>query len=163
MEKIKIGMIVNTHGLKGELKIKSFSDFNQERYKKGNELILKTKNEELILKVKTYREHKQMVLVSFEGYEDINKVEMWKGNALYISRDKIEDLDQGYYFFELKGCKVYDQKNQLLGEVEEILETAANPILRINKTILVPYVDSFIKEVDIKNKRIEIEVIEGLL
>ena len=163
MEKIKIGIIVNTHGLKGELKIKSLSDFNTERFKKESELILVFHGEELVLKVKTYREHKGMVLVSFYGYEDINQVELWKGSELYIDRNHIEELDKGYYFFELKGCVVYDQYNHLLGEIEAVIETPANPILRINKTILVPYVKQFIKHVDIDNKRIDIEVIEGLL
>jgi 16S rRNA processing protein RimM len=163
MDKIKVGIIVNTHGLKGELKIKSLSDFNDERFKKGNELILLFQNKETVLKVKTYREHKDMVLVTFDGFEDINKVEIWKGSELYIDRDNIEELEEGYYFFELKGCSVYDQDDNLLGEVEDVIDTAANPILRINKTILVPYVDQFIKNVDIENKRIDIEVIEGLL
>lgn len=163
MEKIKIGTIFNTHGLKGEVKVKSFSDFNSVRFKKGTKLFLQAKTGEQEVVIKTYREHKGIVLVTFEGYEDINLVECFKGDSLWIARDQMKDDGEGYYFFDLIGCQVYDQNETLLGTVEDILETGAKPILRINKTILIPFVDAFIKNVDIDQKMIHVEVIEGLL
>lgn len=163
MEKIKIGTIFNTHALKGEVKVKSFSEFNTQRFKVGNTLFIRMDKEDVEVVVQSYREHQGIVLLSFKDKQDINLVECYKGCDLYINRELIQDDGDGYYFFDLKGCKVYDQNKQLLGIVEDILQTGANPVLRVNKTILIPYVDVFVKKVDIKNKEIYIEVIEGML
>lgn len=164
MDKIKVGVIVNTHGLKGELKIKSFSDFNDIRFHKGSYIYIKERNEYIEMKIKSYREHKGFVLVVFDSYEDINLVEKYKGLELYVDKEDLHDLEEDeVYYFDLIDCEVYEEDGTFIGNVEDVLETGANAVLRVNKKVLIPYVNAFIKETDIKNKKIIIYHVEGLL
>ena len=80
MEKLKIGKIVGTHGLKGELKIRSNSDFSDKRFKKGNEIIIRYQNQDLVYKIITSRIHKGNYLVSF----GIIKILIWLKNILVL-------------------------------------------------------------------------------
>lgn len=162
MEKIKIGTIYNTVGLKGEVKVKSYSDFNDVRFKVGNTLYVNGDENKPVV-VHSYRESKGIVLVSFKNLQDINLIESYKGFDLFMNRSDLKDDGDGFYYFDLMGCEVYDQDNNKIGIVTDILESGANPILRVNQKTLIPFVPSFIKAVDIINKRIDIEVIEGLL
>ena len=159
-----VGKIVNTHGIRGELKIVSDSDFIEERFQKGNVLFLNYGKEKCSFVIDSCRFHKGCILLTFEGLHDINLVEKYKGLDLFVEVDGSEDDD--YYYFELEGCEVYYQ-DQLIGTVNEILETEAHEILRIKreneKDGLIPYVDRFILDVDIEKKRIDIDVIEGML
>lgn len=165
MEYIRVGNIVNTFGIKGELKVKSLSDFENDRFKKDQQLYIKYHNDYLAVIVNSYRVHKGFILVSFKGMLDINLVEKYKNCDIFISKDDIPLLSKGqYYFFQLKGCQVYHD-NQFIGLVKSV-ESGYQTILRIqnkDKEVLIPYVDSFIKSVDIDSNRIDVDVIEGML
>ena len=165
MEYIKVGVIVNTFGLRGELKVESLTDFPEIRFKVGQELFIHYQNKYVSVIVHSMRQHKNFYLVSFEGLQDINLVEQYKGCVLYIHRTAVHVLPVGeYYYFELNGCDVYD-RNAFIGKVEKV-ESGYQTILRIksgDKEILVPYVDAFIHNVDVANKRIDVELIEGFL
>lgn len=164
MEKIKIGVIVNTHGLKGEVKVKSFSDFNDIRFCKGNYLMLAYHGELINLKINSSREHKGMLLLTFEGLNNIDQVEKYRDCELFIDKNDLHELDEDeVYYFDLMGCQVYLEDGSELGYVNDVLETGANAVLRVNDKILIPYVKAFIKEADIKNKKIVIYKVDGLL
>ena len=164
MEKIRVGVIVNTHALKGEVKVKSFSDFDEQRFAKGSVLYISYHNELIEVVVKSARESKGLLLVLFEGYEHINLIEKYKGCELFIKSSDLHELEEDeVYFHDLMMCDVYLEDNTYLGKVEEVLETGANAVLRVNKTILIPFVKAFIKESDIENKKIVIFKVEGLL
>lgn len=167
MEKICIGEIVNTHGLKGEVKIKNLSGFASQRFKKGNTVYVQYQNELISLVVSSFRMQQNTILAVFKDYEDINLVEKFKHCFVYFDKDKIPPLKNGeYYYFQLKGLQVKDQSEHLIGTVIDIEETGANNCLRIKgkeKEILVPYVPSFISKVDLDEGVILINVIEGLL
>ena len=83
MAYIRIGKVVNTHGLKGELKISSESDFDDIRYKKGNTVYLRTEEGYVPFEVATFRLHKGFPLVSFKDFQDINLVEKFKNCIVY--------------------------------------------------------------------------------
>ena len=120
MEKLKIGKIVGTHALKGELKIRSFSDFNDQRFVVGHKLYLNEIVDPFI--IKTVRVHKGNYLISFEGLQDINLVE-----SVYFN--------------------------------------GAHDVLTVqtaNKKIAIPYVDAFIENEDIENKKIFVHLIKGM-
>ena len=168
MEYIKIGKIVNTFGLNGELKINSFTDFNEQRFKKGNTIYILFQNEYIAMEVLKYRVHKNMLLVSFNNYLDINLVEKYKGCEIFFDKTAIEPLKKGeYYFFQLENLEVYSEENEYLGKVIKVEESVASNLLRIKKKdeteVLVPYISNFIKEVDLKNQKIIIHTIAGLI
>ncbi len=167
MEFIKIGVLVNTHGLKGEVKIKPMTDFPEQRFQKKATIYVSYQNEMIEVRIKSVREHKGMLLVVFEGYEDINLVEQWKTSTLYISKQQLHTLEEDEaYFFELKGCIVKDEAGEELGSVVEVLDTPAHAILRVQKddiSFLVPYVQAFITSFDKDKQEIVIHKMEGLI
>lgn len=164
MKKIKIGTIVTTHGLRGELKIKSFSDFDEIRYQKGKQLFIQYHEEFLPVEVVKFRIHKGMVLAAFSGLENINAVEKFRNCDIYMNQEDRHELeDNEVYFADLKCCEVYFDDGSFLGEVEEVMETGANAVLRVKQKILIPFVAAFIKECDIEKKKIVVKKVDGLL
>ena len=104
MEKLKIGKIVGTHALKGELKIRSFSDFNDQRFVVGHKLYLNEIVDPFI--IKTVRVHKGNYLISFEGLQDINLVEKYIGYNVYGLKEDVELDDDEYFYDDLIGCQI---------------------------------------------------------
>lgn len=171
MEKwFNVGKIVNTQGLKGEVRVISKTDFPEERYKKGNTLFLfMPKLEKPIpLTIKSRRTHKSFDLLTFEGYEDINLVEKFKEGILKVSESQLGVLNEDeFYFHEIIGCKVITAQGEEIGTVKEILTPGANDVWVVKgqggKEILIPYIDDVVKKVDVQDKTITIEPMEGLL
>ncbi|MGM0750405.1 MAG: ribosome maturation factor RimM [Bacillota bacterium] len=171
MEKwFKVGKIVNTHGVKGEVKIVSTTDFPEERYQKGNTLYLfqGQNSEPISLVIKSHRNHKSFDLLTFEGYENINEVEKFKEGILKVQEDQLQDLEEGeYYFHEIVGCKVVTTEGEELGTIKEILSPGANDVWVVKgqrgKEHLIPYIEDIVKTVDIDKQLITIEPMEGLL
>lgn len=161
MEKLKIGKIIGTHALKGELKIKSFSDFNDQRFVVGHQLLIG--DQEFV--IQSVRFHKGNYLISFKGYQDINLVEKYVGLDVYGYKDDIILEEDEYFYGDLIGCQVYfDDRN--IGKVVSIFDNGAQDVLSVatpTKTISIPYVDAFIKEVDVENKIIKVHLIKGFL
>ncbi len=165
MEYILIGKVVNTFGIKGELKVYPYTDFIEERFKKGSKVYLG--EEYLPFVVKSYREHKGMLLVLFEANEDINLVEKYKDYEIYKAKEDIEALEDGYYFRDLKDLDVYVE-NDNIGKVLQVEEGITANHLRIlknsdQKEYLVPFLPVFVENVDLDQKRIDIVKMEGLL
>ncbi|MBQ7890186.1 MAG: 16S rRNA processing protein RimM [Erysipelotrichaceae bacterium] len=167
MDTVSIGKIVKPHGVRGEVKILSSSDFIMERLKKNAVVILCKNGKKEEKKVLSARMHQQMALAKLEGIESMDDAEVWRDAEVLVDKKSIPNLKDGFYFFQLKGLNVYSQKNEFIGVVSEIVETYANNNLRIKKTdgseCLVPYVEAFIKEVNLEENKIIIQVIEGLL
>ncbi len=169
MTRIAIGKIINTHGLKGEVKIESWSNYDDQRYVKGQQLYLSDGKEVLPVKVATYRRHKGFPLVSFAGLQDINQIEAYKGFEVQIEDSDRPPLPEGqFYLADLIGLEVQDEEGNVVGEVIDVEPTnGAQDNLRVERedgtTVLIPYVPAFIVEVDIEAEVIVIHVIEGLL
>lgn len=162
MEQVIIGKIVNTHGIKGELKVKASTDFIEERFQKGKHVFIDDHGKMIDMVVATYRMHKGHVLVSFQGFMDINLVEKYKGCLLYAQKD-LDLLDEDeYYVGDLIGCEVFDQEN-MIGKVKDVQLYEHHDVLVVEgeKRVLIPYVDAFVESVDIDRKRIDVHLIEG--
>lgn len=164
MEKIVFGKLVNTHGLRGEVKILSNSDFKDERFKKGNKFFIG--DEEVT--VKSHRVHKNFDMVVFEEYNNINHVEKFKGMEVYIDKSTLSELEEDeFYYHDLEGMEAFNNDDgTLIGKVVEVREMPSSTMLVVktnNKRVMIPFVDQFIGEVDMDNGRIYIKVIEGLL
>lgn len=161
---IEVGQVVGTHGIKGEVKIFSKSDFADERFQEGNIIRLEMKNTNIELEIESHRVHKNMDLVKFVGLDSINDVEKYKGAKVFAKQE--DDLEDGeYYYSDIIGCTVEDENGKILGKVIHILEMPTQDILEIedeNGTFMVPYVDAFVLEEDIENDRIVVSLIEGM-
>jgi len=168
MDFLQVGKIVNTHALQGEVKVLSDSDFKEERFCKGSKLIIDFNGTHIPVVVATHRGHKGMDLLKFEGLNSINDVEQYKGSHLLVSADYLEELDEDeFYYFEIIGCKVKSEDGEVIGEISEVLRTGANDVWLVNregqKDVLIPYIDQVVKSVDIHEKEVVIEIVEGLL
>lgn len=167
MDYIYIGKIIATRGLIGEVKVLSSTDYKEERYAKDRPVYVKMGDEYIPLFVLKYRVHKGLDLLTFVGLNDINLVEKYVKCELYSEDTLIESkTDDEFHLEELLDVKIY-QYDELKGVVENVREYPQGDYLVVRlsdqSTKLVPFRDEFIKEVDIENKRIDIEEIEGLL
>lgn len=152
-----VGTIVNTHGIKGEVKVKS--ETNMDRFNKGNTLYLKKGNKYMLITIDSHRVHKGMELITFNGISDINDVLEYKGCKLFT---KHEDEDTVYYEDLIGKDVVVDGK--VIGKVNDLIEVPQGIIVECmigDKKRLIPYVDEFISEVNDDN--IVVTPIEGLL
>ncbi|KZN95691.1 ribosome maturation factor RimM [Aeribacillus pallidus] len=165
----QVGKIVNTHGIRGEVRVVSVTDFPDERYKRGNRLYIFQKDKEPVeVIVKSHRIHKNFDLLSFEGYDSINEVEPFKGSDIKVPESQLGSLDEGeYYFHEIIGCSVYTEDGDELGIINEILTPGANDVWVVKrkgkKDLLIPYIEDVVKHIDVKEKRVIIFPMEGLL
>lgn len=160
MNYIYIGDIVNTHGLKGELRIISGFKYKTEIFKPEFKLYVGRQKEELV--IKTYRKHKNYDMVTLIDVESIEDAIAYKGDSVYINRDDL--VIDGYFDEDLIGLDAYTD-NTYVGNVTDILKNKANDILVINSDnnrYLVPNLNEFINNVDLENKRIDINNIKGL-
>lgn len=163
-----VGKIVNTHGIKGELKVLPLTDFPEERFAKGSKLVIDTTKQIIPVVVESARFHKNMYVVQFEGFNNINEVEQYKGSMLKVSEEYQTELsDDEFYFHQIVGCTVITDEGEELGTVKEILTPGANDVwvVKMNngKEILIPYIDDVVLHVDIKNKKITVHLMEGLI
>ncbi|OMP68578.1 ribosome maturation factor RimM [Domibacillus epiphyticus] len=165
-----VGKIVNTHGLRGEVRVLSRTDFPEERYKKGSTLsIFKPGDKEGIpVTIASHRKHKTFDLLTFENYPSIQMVEPFKGSILKVSEEHLGALDEGeFYFHEIIGCEVRTVEEEIIGTVKEVLTPGANDVWVVSrsggKEAYIPYIDDVVKSVDPDEKVIIIEPMEGLL
>lgn len=167
MEYIKIGAVANTHGLKGTVKVKSFTDFKEERYKKGNTLYIFFKNEYIPVTVSKMKSVKNLEYIDFLEFNHINDVELYKGSEIFINQEEIHEINEedAYYYNDLIGCDIFTDK--LYGTVVDIREYPQGEYLVINteekKNILIPFLKQFIKKVDLDKRVIYMSEWEGLL
>lgn len=160
MKLIYIGDIVNTHGIKGEVRILSDFKYKDAVFKKGMKIYIgKLKDEE---EINTYRVHKKYDMITLKGIDNINDVIKYKGLSVYVNRSDIK-VD-GYLDEEIIGLEVVS--NDLSkGKVASILKTKAHDILLIKdnkKKYMVPYINEFVSKIDLNNSKIYINEIKGL-
>ena len=159
MNYVNIGKIVNTHALKGEVRIISNFEYKQRVFKKGFNLYIgQNKNKEVI---ETYRVHKQFDMVKFIGIDYINDVLKYKGCNVYINMDDLELNEDEIRECELINMKVYS-KDKELGIITEYRNDNGNKMIRVNDKFI-PYNKDFIEKIDKQNKVIYMHDIEVFL
>jgi len=166
MDYIQIGKINNTHGIKGELKISSFSSFPKERFCKDNDIYILINNEYKKVKISSVRFVSKFILITIDNLYNINDVIKYKNLDVFIKKDTLLPLEQGYYYVDIIGLNLVED-NKIVGKVIDIIEVMQGLILEVtnlkNEIKQIPYVDEYIKKVDLDNKCIIIKTIEGLL
>ena len=170
MQWFNVGKIVNTHGINGEVRVLSRTDFPEERFAVGTKLGLFTPDAKkpIMVKIASHRQHKNFELVTFEGYPFISDVEPFKESYLKIAEHDLTELEENaFYHHEILGCTVFTTEGQELGTISEILETGANDVWEVTpktgKKHYIPYIEDIVKEINIDEKKVIIEVMEGLL
>ncbi len=167
MNKVVVGRIVNTCGLKGEVKVINSSDFAKDRYKKNN--ILTVCNENGLnkeLTVASCRENNKFFYLKFKEITSIEEAELLKDSELVIDGDSLKKInDDTFYYFELLNMTVvYD--NREIGIISEVSDNGAQDLIRVkgdSLNVLIPFVDAFIEKVETDNKKIYLKNLEGLL
>lgn len=164
-DKTLVGKIINTHGIKGNVKIYPYTD-DPERFKNLDYLLIGDGYKEL--KIVDMFIQKGFVYVRFEGYEDINRVLDFVNSNVYIyDKDRVKLPKDRYFISDIVGMEVYDMEGRLIGKVTDVIENLANDLFQVQKTdgtiFYLPAIKEFIKEIDVDKKVIIIDPIEGLL
>ena len=161
MNNVYVGKIVNTHGIKGELRIKSDFEYKSKVFKIGNKLIIR--GQEYI--IKSYRIHKEFDMVTFDGYNNINEILNLKGLSVFVTRDTLELDKDDYLLSDLIDMEIL-LDDSVIGTVTDYT-TGINPLLcikGIDKDFYIPLKGDFIDKVDkIDNKIIVNENVKGLM
>lgn len=168
MEKyFRVGVIANTHGIRGEVKVYPTTD-DINRFKKLKKCILDTGKEYIDLNVESVKFFKNMVILKFKEYDNINDIECYKGKDILVSRDNAVKLEKGeYYIADILGAKVILEDGSEFGVLEDVMQTGANDVYVVktldNKEVLLPKIDECVKKLDIENKIVTVHIMKGLL
>lgn len=161
MDKIYIGKIVNTHGIKGEIRILSDFDFKENAFQVGSNIIV----DDEIYKINSYRKHKQFDMITLDGYYDINDVLFLMKKKVYKNKEELKLSKDQILDEDLITYTVID-KDKKSGIIKEIFYASpTNKILRVKfeKEVLIPLASPMIQKIDPDKKRIEVELIEGMM
>lgn len=163
---LKVGIIANTHGLRGEVKVYPTTD-DARRYLDLEQVILDTGTEKKVMKIENVRFFKNMVILKFQGIDNINDVEKYKKKDLYVTREQAVPLGENEYFVaDLIGLRAVSDEGEDLGELASVIQTAANDVYVLKKEgesdILVPAIKECVKRVEVGEGRIEIHLLPGL-
>lgn len=167
MEYIEIGQIVNTNGLKGVVKVNPFTD-DISKFEELKYVYIQLKSELKKVKIEQVRYNKNQVLLKLEGIDSIEEAEKYRNFYLKTEKESQEDLGEDtYYIVDLIGLDVYTDKNEYLGKIEDVFPTGSNDVYvvkdNLGKQILIPAISDVVKEVDLKNKKMIINLIPGLI
>ena len=162
MKYVLIGKIVNTHGLKGEIRILSSFKYKNKVFIPNMKVYIgKDKKCETIT---TYRHHKIFEMITMDGYNDIDEVLKYKGEYIFVNKEDIKLGQNEYLDEDIIGLNVYTD-NRLLGKVKRIENHNSNIVLLIEnniKTYLIPYNFDIIQKIDISKKEMKVKNIPGL-
>ena len=161
-DKFEVGKIVNTFGIKGEVKVALFTeDINN--FKNNSKVYVNDKE----MQVENSRLQKNMLILKLKGIDNMNDAENLRGSIIKVDRSK-NDLPEGtYYIADLIGLDVYTEDGNLFGKVTDIYNTGANDIYTVKtqdgKEVLLPAIKDVIKQVDIQNEKIIVHILKGLI
>ena len=162
----RVGVIANTHGIRGEVKVFPTTE-DPNRFKKLKEVLLDTGKEKLPLEISSVRFFKNLVIVKFKGIDNINDIEKYKGKDLYVTRENAIPLKEDeYYLADILGADLYTEDGKEFGRLKDILETGANlvyVVMHEGKEVLLPVIPDCVKEISVEEKKVVIHLMKGLL
>ena len=163
---LELGQIVNVKGLKGEVKVNSFTDDNT-KFERIKKVMVKRKDELTEYEIEKVGYHKAQVILKFKKVDTIEEAEKLRNAYIVVDREILGELPEGvYYIADLIGLEVYTEDGEYLGKVDDIFNTGSNDIYVVKddlgKQKLLPGIDEVIKKVDLDNGRITVNLIEGL-
>lgn len=167
IERLQVGVITQTHGIRGEVKVFPTTD-DVNRFKKLKEVVLDNEKEQLTMTIAGVKFFKQYVILKFKGYDSINEIEKYKGARLFVSRDKAVKLQKDEYFIaDLIGMQIITEDGAPLGFLKNVLTTGANDVYVVEtpeeKEVLLPAIKECVKNIDMEKALITVHIMEGLL
>ena len=163
---LQVGVVTTTHGVRGEVKVFPTTD-DCARFKKLKNVILDTGREKLDMEITSVKFFKNLVILKFKGYDNINDVERFRQAKLLVTRDNAVELAEDEYFIaDLIGLKASSDEGEDLGEITDVLQTGANDVHVISKEgtpdLLVPAIKDCVVNVDIEAGTIVLHLLDGL-
>jgi len=164
---LRVGVISSTHGIAGEVKVFPTTD-DKNRFKKLKECFISTKNGLMPAKIEKVRFFKQMVILKFEGMNDINAIIPYKNCDIMVSRENAVPLEEGEFFIcDVIGATVYTDDGKEFGELRDVLQTGANDVFIVTydggKEALFPVIPECVLDIDVENKKVIVHIMPGLL
>lgn len=164
---LKVGVITTTHGVRGEVKVYPTTD-EPERFLDLEYVLLDTGKELRRLDIKNVRFFKNLVILKFDGIDNINDIEKYKGRDLWIPREEAQELDEDeYYIADLLGMKVLLEDGSEFGTLKNVMETGANDVYIVDSVehgeVLLPAIKECILDVDIETNIMTVHLMKGLL
>ena len=162
-----VGVITTTHGVRGEVKVYPTTD-EPERFLDLDYVLLDTGRELRRLDIKNVRFFKNLAILKFDGIDNINDIEKYKGRDLWIPREEAQELDEDeYYIADLLGMKVLLEDGSEFGTLRDVMETGANDVYIVDSVkhgeVLLPAIKECILDVDIEANTMTVHLMKGLL
>lgn len=166
-EMFRIGVITSTHGLKGEVKVFPTTD-DPARFKTLKHCYIRTKTEDMPVEKKTCKFFKNMVILSFEEFHDINEIEKYKGCELYVKREDAVPLEEDeFYIADVIDSEVFEDNGKKLGTLVDVMQTAANEVFVVKmengKEVLLPVIKDCVLDINTDEKKVVVHMMNGLL
>lgn len=166
MELLEVGKIVNTHGLKGEVKIVTWTDYPDD-FENLEHLYIKRKTGDETLSIDGIKYQKNNIIVRLKEIKDINEAEKYKNLVVYADRAELGELPDGvHYIVDLIGLEVVDEDGNKIGILADVFNTGANDIYDVKregaKNLLIPAIDEVVLNIDTENGKITVRIPEGL-
>jgi len=163
---LRVGVISTTHGIKGEVKVFPTTD-DPNRFNDLKNIFLDTGKELITLEIVGVKFFKQMVILKFKEFDNINEVEKYRGKDLLILRADAVKLEEGEYFiYDLIDSEVVTDEGEMLGTLIEIMATGANDVYVVKtpggEELLIPSIKECILDVNVEDKKILVHLLNGL-
>lgn len=167
LQYLKVGQIINTHGIRGEVKVYPLTD-DIKRFKKLKYVFIRNGEEYKKVDIEGVNFFKNFVILKLSGIESMSDAEKYKNIYIYVDRENAVKLpDDSYFIADLIGLKVETTEGEELGSITSVFSTGSNDVYEIKsqhgKTILIPAIKDVVKLVDIDNGRMIINLLEGLI
>ncbi len=166
-EYLQVGKIINTHGVRGEVKVIPLTD-DPQRFRQLKWVYTGDDNSKEIFNIESIKFFKNTVIVKFNNISGMDEAEKLKGLYMYVDRQNAVKLPKDAYFIcDLIGMEVFDENRGKLGILKDIIQTGSNDVYIVrsenNGEILVPALKSVVKEISIEDKRVVVSLPEGLV
>ncbi len=166
IELLQVGAIIKTHGIRGEVKVYPLTD-DVNRFKTLKEVVLEPESDNITLEIEGVKFQKNLVILKFKGYDNINDIEMHVKKGIFVTRDNAVELEEDEYFVaDLIGLNVVTDDGEDFGVIKDVLHTGANDVYVIDhddKDVLVPAIKECIIDVSIDDNIMKIHLMKGLV
>lgn len=164
---LRVGVIVRTHGVRGEVKVFPTTD-DSKRFKKLKKALIKKDADELEIHIEAVRFFKDMVILKIKEFNNMDEAEKYKGFDILVDRaNAVPLLENEYFICDIIGAEVFTEDGEKFGVLRDVITTGANDVYEVirenGKSILLPVIDECVLSIDVENKKVIIRLMDGLL